>query len=323
VTTTIQIPSSPQEWVSALADLGFYTTAQTTAQIQDWLNSDIATLIIKGPPYGGKTALAESIIRVLDGGGLEDLHKRVMSIFYHQDLDFGQLFFKWEGRKRTQAVEVMRELGKSREEIEQYETDPSLMDEGLLLRAIRNPSYNFVLIDFYTGPLDDENADRALADFIERQQIHIPELGRSEKRKPGQKLKVIITLVSHVDEQTLTKGHAYEAMTRHAAWLRMDKIDRQYQFHVLSHVVPKLNHQVIRDLILFVEWFNKLPGVNHHVTLGETIDAAKSLERKDATELTYQRIDRLRCYIAKTIQCSELFDKRAADIIASVKNEAF
>lgn len=323
MSTTVQVPSSPQEWVSTLAEIGFYTTLKTADQIHNWVASDSPTLVIKGAPYGGKTTLAEGIIRILDGGSAQDFHRRMMPVTYSRDLKFTDLFFEWEGRQRNQVINVMREMKESPERLAQYSDDPDLLDEGLLLHAIRESAYGFVLIDFYSGPLDDENADKALAAFIESQQIFIPELGRTEKRQPGQELKVVVTLTSYEDRQRLGSGHSYEALVAHGTWLEMDEIDRQYQLHVLSHVAPKLDVRVIQDLILFAERFNGLPGVNHRVTLGELINVAESLEEDGVVELTADVLDDLRGLIAKTHQCTELFDEHVSDIVASVKAEFF
>jgi hypothetical protein len=322
MSATVQVPSSAQDWVSALAEIGFYTTLKTADQIHNWVASGSPTLVIKGAPYGGKTTLAEGIIRVLDGGDTQDFHRRMMPVTYSRGLKFSDLFFEWDGRKRNQVVNVMREMKESPERVAQYGNDPDLLDDGLLLLAIRESTYGFVLIDFYSGPLDDENADKALAAFIESQQIFIPELRHSEKRQPGQELKVIVTLTSDEDRQNFGSGHSYAALVNHGTWLDMDEIDRQYQLHVLSHVAPKLDVRVIQDLILFTERFNGLPGVNHRVTLGEMINVAEALEEDGVLELTAEVLDDLRGFIAKTHQCTELFDKHVSDIIASLKRES-
>lgn len=319
MTTTLQAPGSARDWLSALADIGFYTTPQTADEIFDWAISDSRVLVVRGAPYGGKTALAQSVIRVLDGGSLRDQHKRVMRVPYYRDSKFGDLFYESNGVIRELAAQVAREAGESPEEVERAAQSPDLLDEGMVLTALRDDSYNFVLIDTYNGPLDDPKADDALAEFIAEGRVRLPEPGGDVAREPGRELRVVVTVSSHADERALARGEFYEALRHHAVWVDIGEADHAHRQHVLGSVAPKLDREVIRELVVFTDHFNELPGNNHRVPLGEQIEVAKALEEVGARSLNARLLEDLSCMMAKTHRSSELFDEHAARILDGVR----
>lgn len=320
MTTTAQVPLSADEWLSALADIGFYMTTRTADEILDWALSDVRVLAIKGVPCGGKTALAESVVRVLDGGSLGDQHKRVMRLTYSPDLKFGDLFYESNGAIRSLAARIAREAGKSPEEVERAAQSPDLMDDGMPLTALRDPAYRFVIIDGYNGPLDDPEADKALADFIAERRVHLPEPGGDVARRPGEELRVLVTFSSSADERDLARGEFYEALRHYAVWVEMSEADRAHCLHILARVAPKLDREVIRELVIFIDHFNELPENNHRVTLGELIEVAEALEEIGARSLTARLIEHhLHSMIAKTHRSSVLLDEHAARILEGIR----
>jgi hypothetical protein len=319
-----QFPHSPQAWVDALGAVGFFTTVQTANGIYGWAaESDQRPLVIQGGQLAGKTALANAIINVLEGGADAE-HAKTVRVPYSQRLSFEQFFFEWDGHMRQQVISIMKQLNRPPEEGEAYPHDPKLMEVGMLLRALRaahDPSY--VLIHNFDGP-EGVKTDEALAEFITRHHIHIPELRTHEERPDGKRLRVLVTLSSSKAQEAVARGRFYEALKTHGRWVTMDALDRKYQFYVLSRRFPKLHPQAIKELILFIERFNARPDVDYEAMFGEVIEVANALEKyHKVARLTPEIITGLGIMFAKSPRSSEVLKNHAGDIMREVQNMTF
>jgi hypothetical protein len=317
-------PQSPAEWVEALEAVGFFTTTETATTLHQWAaESDSHPLVIRGGEYDGKSTLADAVIGVLEGGP-DARYTKAIQVPYRQHYSFEKLFYEWDGFIRQQAIKVTRELGRPPEEISECARDPKYIEEGLLLSALRSehdPTY--VLIEDYDGPSDDKT-DKALAEFVTRHRIYVPELSGYESRPGGKRLRVIVILHSRTPPEQVAGGILYEALEQHGRWLAMEKPDRHHQFAVLGRMLPALPEQVVKELILFIELFGARPDVDYQVTFGEVIRLARSVQEYAPVErLSAELMRQLGMSFAKTSRSEEALERHADDVMREVRQTAF
>jgi hypothetical protein len=325
MTLNIQKPDSPIAWTNALEAVGFYASFRNAKTIHEWAGKTDVPLVIEGPKYAGKTNLADCIIQVLNGkpSDAAEAFSKIEHVSNWQ-MDFSHLFYKWNGFLREQTLKFGVEKDASPERIKQVENDPELVEPGAIWRALTSEhETSYLVIDNFSGPPEDELCDKALAEFIKRQRILVPEANIEIVRRPGRKLKTIIIVSSYKDKKTINRGHFYEALKNQAMWLTIENPDRQRQYDVLHRLVPDLNQQVLRDTILFVEIFNTMPNLDKKVTFGELIDVVKGLELDGVQRLTTEEIYDLSGAIAKTPEDSNNLDALAEEILKLVRQTKF
>jgi hypothetical protein len=325
MTLNLQKNNSPIAWTDALEAAGFYASFGNAKTIHEWAGKTGVPLVITGPKYAGKTSLADCIIKVLNGkpSDASEAFSKTEHVSIWQ-MDFSHLFYEWNGHLRKQTLKFGLEKDASPERIKQVRNDPELVEPGAIWRALTSEhETSYLVIDNFSGPLEDEACDKALAEFIMGQRILVPEANIEIIRRPGCKLKTIIIISSYKDEKTINRGYFYEVLKDQAIWLTIENLDRQRQYDVLNRLVPDLNRQVLRDTILFVEIFNTMPNLDKKVTLGELIDAVKDLEIERVQRLTTENIYELSCMIAKTHEDSNNLDALAEEILKLVRQTKF
>lgn len=322
--TDPRAPQSPGEWFEALRAAGYYTTLRTATAVHEWVaESDTRPLVIEGGTYNGKSALADNVIRILEGDAEAHFSKTARLYYFHHD-PFKKIFYEWDGFSRQQAVKVMSELGRPEEVVESYATSPKYMERGMLLRALRRErDIDNVLIDNFDGPYDDL-VDEALAEFVSNRRMHIPEVGGYEGRAEGRRLRIIVILSGWKPRGQVARGRFYKALEEHGRRLTMDELDRPYQFYVLSQKFPKLPPQVVRELILFVERYNARPDVNYKTAFGEVVKIAHMLQDYHPGEgVSADLMCSLGGFFAKTEDSHGMLKSHAEDLMREVRQTAF
>ena len=291
-------PASAQEWRAALAAVGFFTSLDTAGKVHDWAGQPSKPLVIHGEPYCGKSKLAKSISGVLDPSAVDGA-SGLFRPAYGADWKFETFFY------------------------DEKQLYPRVL-EGTFLRTLKQTlPLNFVVVERFYAPPDDTRVDRALAELVEHNLIRVGSRGEVVTKPADIDLRIVVVATDDYGEGRWRHGAFYEALERVATFLEIDDPDdRHYQFHVLSNLFPGMSRSDVAQVILFVEMFNRLPGLEKYVTLGERIDLLRCIA-ENRMPVTVDTFVRLESVFVKTTYDQRLLAMQARGLVARARSTPF
>jgi len=310
-------PKTSEEWKKELIEVGYYPTEEIAKQVADWA-SKMMPLYITGPEFGGKSALVEALIKIMNKK-YTSLENETYFVFDAHNT-FNEMFYDWNGGIR-QAV--LKTVGESHSTPNRQEvlTSSKYVDEGILLRILKDGDrIRHLCIDFYDGKFQDDACDQALASFIEKKEIFITETSDTISLPKDQELFVFVIKDSYKESDGFQQRATSKALEKHSFHLNLPELTRPEQWDVFEWVCPKLPAILIEEFIIFIEYLNNMPDTGMKVSFGECIETIKMMEESGETELTPSILLKNISSIAKNQFDHERLKEDVVNILKMVRN---
>lgn len=310
-------PKTSEEWKKELIEAGYFPTEEIAKQVADWA-SKMMPLYVTGPEFGGKSALVEALIKVLNKK-YTSLENETYFVFGAHNT-FNEMFYDWNGEIR-QAVLNTVDGSDSLPSRQEVLTSSKYVDEGILLRILKDGDrLRHLCIDFYDGNFKDDECDKALANFIEKKEIFITETSETVSLPKDQELFVFVIKDSYKESDNFQQRATSKALENHSFHLNLPELTRHEQWDVFEFICPTLPEKLIGEFIRFIEYFNNMPDADMKVSFGECVETIKMIEESGETELTPSVLLENISSVAKNQYDHERFKDDVVKILKMVRN---
>ncbi len=252
-------------------------------------------ILLEGPAGVGKTEVAKVMSKIYDDP--------LLRLQCYEGIDANQAIYEWNYQKQLIYLKLAETEEKTIEEKEATIFSEDFLLERPLLKSIRSPRKQVLLIDEVDK--SDAEFESFLLEFLSDWQISIPELGTMEAlTKP----RVVLT-------SNRTRDLS-DALRRRCIYLWMDYPDLDKEIEIILTKVPTINHDLAQQIAFFLqnlrqEKLNKKPGIS------ESIDWAKALSEMHIDHLDKEIVETTLGIILKdwkdvretTLSLSELLEK--------------
>lgn len=306
-----------EEWRKALMTVGYCAAEGIAAQVAEW-SEMMPSMIVSGPEFGGKSLLVESIIELINRENSVSSNNTCQITFTVSN-NLGEMFYKWNGQMREQAMTFARQHGT---QITPYEasTSSNFLDEGFLVRLLKKDNrLQYLVIDFFDGNFQDHKTDEYLARFLASREIYIQETGEILSLPEDGKLLIFVIRHSYEKSEIKKPSATEEVIAEKFFHLMIPEPTVVDKTEVLRFLHPELSGKFVRDFSLFTDEFNKLPDLQKKVSLGEFIDAAGMFIAYGQSELTTDALMQHQESIVKNRHDCQNFPANAAQVMAKIK----
>ncbi len=220
-------------------------------------------LLLEGAAGVGKTQIARTLATLRN--------TKLIRLQCYEGLDAGHAIYDWNYQRQLLAIRAAAQTGEAGSVEERIFSERFLLVRPLL-EAIRQPVRPVLLIDEIDRA--DEEFEAYLLEILSEYQISIPELGTIKATT-----KPIVILTSNGTRDLS------DALRRRCIYTYVDYPDRATEIAILRHHHPRLEAQLIGQIVAFVqalrkEELEKTPGV------AEALDFAAALAGLGINDLT-------------------------------------
>ncbi len=220
-------------------------------------------LLLEGAAGVGKTQIARTLATLRN--------TKLIRLQCYEGLDAGHAIYDWNYQRQLLAIRAAAQTGEAGSVEERIFSERFLLVRPLL-EAIRQPVRPVLLIDEIDRA--DEEFEAYLLEILSEYQISIPELGTIRATT-----KPIVILTSNGTRDLS------DALRRRCIYTYVDYPDRATEIAILRHHHPRLEAQLIGQIVAFVqalrkEELEKTPGV------AEALDFAAALAGLGINDLT-------------------------------------
>ncbi len=220
-------------------------------------------LLLEGAAGVGKTQIARTLATLRN--------TKLIRLQCYEGLDAGHAIYDWNYQRQLLAIRATAQTGEAGSVEERIFSERFLLVRPLL-EAIRQPVRPVLLIDEIDRA--DEEFEAYLLEILSEYQISIPELGTIKATT-----KPIVILTSNGTRDLS------DALRRRCIYTYVDYPDRATEIAILRHHHPRLEAQLIGQIVAFVqalrkEELEKTPGV------AEALDFAAALAGLGINDLT-------------------------------------
>ena len=220
-------------------------------------------LLLEGAAGVGKTQIARTLATLRN--------TKLIRLQCYEGLDAGHAIYDWNYQRQLLAIRAAAETGEAGSVEERIFSERFLLVRPLL-EAIRQPVRPVLLIDEIDRA--DEEFEAYLLEILSEYQISIPELGTIRATT-----KPIVILTSNGTRDLS------DALRRRCIYTYVDYPDRATEIAILRHHHPRLEAQLIGQIVAFVQALRKVelektPGV------AEALDFAAALAGLGINDLT-------------------------------------
>ncbi len=220
-------------------------------------------LLLEGAAGVGKTQIARTLATLRN--------TKLIRLQCYEGLDAGHAIYDWNYQRQLLAIRATAQTGEAGSVEERIFSERFLLVRPLL-EAIRQPVRPVLLIDEIDRA--DEEFEAYLLEILSEYQISIPELGTIRATT-----KPIVILTSNGTRDLS------DALRRRCIYTYVDYPDRATEIAILRHHHPRLEAQLIGQIVAFVqalrkEELEKTPGV------AEALDFAAALAGLGINDLT-------------------------------------
>jgi MoxR-like ATPase len=243
-----------EEIMRRFADVGYVADPQLATAIA-MMQHLRRPLLLEGDAGVGKTEVAKSLAKVLDG--------RLIRLQCYEGLDASAALYEWNYQRQILAIKIREGEEISAEEKERHIFAREFLLERPLLQAITQDQPPVLLVDEIDRA--DEEFEAFLLELLSDFQISIPELGTiTAKSVP------YVVLTSNATRELS------DALRRRCLYHFVDYPDEAKELRILGARLPDIEGGLATQVVRFVqavrkEDIRKKPGV------GETIDWASAL----------------------------------------------
>ncbi len=220
-------------------------------------------LLLEGAAGVGKTQIARTLATLRN--------TKLIRLQCYEGLDAGHAIYDWNYQRQLLAIRAAAQTGEAGSVEERIFSERFLLVRPLL-EAIRQPVRPVLLIDEIDRA--DEEFEAYLLEILSEYQISIPELGTIKATT-----KPIVILTSNGTRDLS------DALRRRCIYTYVDYPDRATEIAILRHHHPRLEAQLIGQIVAFVQALRKVelektPGV------AEALDFAAALAGLGINDLT-------------------------------------
>ena len=243
-----------EEIMRRFAEVGYVADPQLATAIA-MMQHLRRPLLLEGDAGVGKTEVAKSLAKVLDG--------RLIRLQCYEGLDASAALYEWNYQRQILAIKIREGDEISAEEKERHIFAREFLLERPLLQAITQDQPPVLLVDEIDRA--DEEFEAFLLELLSDFQISIPELGTiAAKSVP------YVVLTSNGTRELS------DALRRRCLYHYVDYPDEAKELRILEARLPDIEGGLAAQVVRFVqavrrEDIRKKPGV------GETIDWASAL----------------------------------------------
>ena len=243
-----------EEIMRRFAEVGYVADSQLATAIA-MMQHLRRPLLLEGDAGVGKTEVAKSLAKVLDG--------RLIRLQCYEGLDASAALYEWNYQRQILAIKIREGEEISAEEKERHIFAREFLLERPLLQAITQDQPPVLLVDEIDRA--DEEFEAFLLELLSDFQISIPELGTiTAKSVP------YVVLTSNATRELS------DALRRRCLYHFVDYPDEAKELRILGARLPDIEGGLATQVVRFVqavrkEDIRKKPGV------GETIDWASAL----------------------------------------------
>jgi MoxR-like ATPase len=243
-----------EEIMRRFAEVGYVADPQLATAIA-MMQHLRRPLLLEGDAGVGKTEVAKSLAKVLDG--------RLIRLQCYEGLDANAALYEWNYQRQILAIKIREGEETSAEEKERHIFAREFLLERPLLQAITQDQPPVLLVDEIDRA--DEEFEAFLLELLSDFQISIPELGT-----------IVAKSVPYVVLTSNGTRELSDALRRRCLYHYVDYPDEAKELRILEARLPDIEGGLAAQVVRFVqavrrEDIRKKPGV------GETIDWASAL----------------------------------------------
>jgi MoxR-like ATPase len=258
-----------EEIMRRFAEVGYVADSQLATAIA-MMQHLRRPLLLEGDAGVGKTEVAKSLAKVLDG--------RLIRLQCYEGLDASAALYEWNYQRQILAIKIREGEEISAEEKERHIFAREFLLERPLLQAITQDQPPVLLVDEIDRA--DEEFEAFLLELLSDFQISIPELGTiTAKSVP------YVVLTSNGTRELS------DALRRRCLYHYVDYPDEAKELRILEARLPDIEGGLATQVVRFVQAVRK-EDVRKKPGVGETIDWASALMglgidelRKDPEEI--------------------------------------
>ena len=310
--------NSAADWRRALTAVGYFVDDELAEKIARWWNASEPG-IFEGGPGTGKTKLALKIAEVV---GVEPYR---LQCYDGITAEVALYFF----HKRLQELEIERAMRGDKglpENLAELVFSEKCMVKGKLAQALDDPNDDIIVI---VDELDKNKSgalEAALLQYFDEQgTITVNETNRTLRLPKNKRLHTIITSNAGLDASGVKSGGkatlSYPVLRR-CKYFYFAEPTVQRQAEILKDNVTSLSMSLCLEVALFVYKMNKLREMEKPISLGETINWARSLANRNAVTLLGQNhlIESTCDDLAKSERDINRFKGNVSQVLTGVQN---
>ncbi len=243
-----------EEIMRRFAEVGYVADSQLATAIA-MMQHLRRPLLLEGDAGVGKTEVAKSLAKVLDG--------RLIRLQCYEGLDASAALYEWNYQRQILAIKIREGEEISAEEKERHIFAREFLLERPLLQAITQDQPPVLLVDEIDRA--DEEFEAFLLELLSDFQISIPELGTiTAKSVP------YVVLTSNATRELS------DALRRRCLYHFVDYPDEAKELRILGARLPDIEGGLATQVVRFVQAVRK-EDVRKKPGVGETIDWASAL----------------------------------------------
>ena len=243
-----------EEIMRRFAEVGYVADPQLATAIA-MMQHLKRPLLLEGDAGVGKTEVAKSLAKVLDG--------RLIRLQCYEGLDASAALYEWNYQRQILAIKIREGEEISAEEKERHIFAREFLLERPLLQAITQDQPPVLLVDEIDRA--DEEFEAFLLELLSDFQISIPELGTiTAKSVP------YVVLTSNATRELS------DALRRRCLYHFVDYPDEAKELRILDARLPDIEGGLATQVVRFVQAVRK-EDVRKKPGVGETIDWASAL----------------------------------------------
>jgi MoxR-like ATPase len=243
-----------EEIMRRFAEVGYVADPQLATAIA-MMQHLKRPLLLEGDAGVGKTEVAKSLAKVLDG--------RLIRLQCYEGLDASAALYEWNYQRQILAIKIREGEEISAEEKERHIFAREFLLERPLLQAITQDQPPVLLVDEIDRA--DEEFEAFLLELLSDFQISIPELGTiTAKSVP------YVVLTSNGTRELS------DALRRRCLYHFVDYPDEAKELRILDARLPDIEGGLATQVVRFVQAVRK-EDVRKKPGVGETIDWASAL----------------------------------------------
>ncbi len=243
-----------EEIMRRFAEVGYVADSQLATAIA-MMQHLRRPLLLEGDAGVGKTEVAKSLAKVLDG--------RLIRLQCYEGLDASAALYEWNYQRQILAIKIREGEEISAEEKERHIFAREFLLERPLLQAITQDQPPVLLVDEIDRA--DEDFEAFLLELLSDFQISIPELGTiTAKSVP------YVVLTSNATRELS------DALRRRCLYHFVDYPDEAKELRILGARLPDIEGGLATQVVRFVQAVRK-EDVRKKPGVGETIDWASAL----------------------------------------------